>query len=232
MIGILQAPNLAGLEWVRYGFTTRGGGVSSAPYDSLNLRFLSEDAEENVRENFARVAEVVGLPLEQFVMTEQTHSTNVRAVTAEDAGRGVVRDGFEGVDGLMTNVPGLVLAAYCADCALIYVVDANGKAVGIAHAGGVGTQAGMAGEIVRRMCAEYNLQPAELVCAVSPCICGNCYEFDIKAANFGQLVDAGVPAENIFVSEHCTCEETDLFFSHRASAPGHTGRQIGFVGLS
>ena len=231
MIELLQAANLAKLDSVRHGFTTRQGGVSRAPFDSLNLRFDSGDDNDAVRENFARVGAAIGVSVEQFVMTAQTHSTNVRVVRADDAGTGVVQAGFEEVDGLITNEPGLILTAYCADCALIFVVDPVLRVVGLAHAGRVGTEAGMAHALVDKLRTEFGCMPADLICAVSPCICGKCYEIDIKLSNFEQLVAAGVLAENIFVSEHCTCEETERFFSYRACKGGKTGRQIGVIGL-
>ncbi|MBQ3310090.1 laccase domain-containing protein [Candidatus Saccharibacteria bacterium] len=237
-VEILRAENLVELG-VRHGFTTRQGGVSSAPYDTLNLHFKSEDAPEHVLENFQRVAAAADLALENFVMTEQAHSTNILPVGIAEAGRGVLREGFTAIDGLMTDTPGLILTAYCADCALIFLADLDRRAVGIAHAGGVGTKAGMTSKIVERMCDEYGLLPEDLICAVSPCICGNCYEMDIKAENLRQLVAAGVPEGQIFISKHCTCEEVDTFFSHRAASSGgaggvgggHTGRQIGFITL-
>ena len=236
-VEILRAENLVELG-VRHGFTTRQGGVSSAPYDTLNLHFKSEDAPEHVLENFQRVVAAADLALENFVMTEQAHSTNILPVGMAEAGRGVLREGFTAIDGLMTDTPGLILTAYCADCALIFLADLDRRAVGIAHAGGVGTKAGMTSKIVERMCDEYDLLPEDLICAVSPCICGNCYEMDIKAENLRQLVAAGVPEGQIFISKHCTCEEVDTFFSHRAASNGggdvgggHTGRQIGFITL-
>lgn len=213
---ILQAPNLAQLDFVHHGFTTRQGELA----------------------HIERVAEAMGVEPSQLVLTAQTHSTNVRAVGADDAGACVAREGFAAVDGLVTNVPGLILAAYCADCALIFAADPVQRAVGLAHAGRAGTEAGMASVLVERLSVEYSSQPSDLVVAIGPCICREHYEIDLRAENLAQLRAAGVPVENIFVSEHCTYEESceqagdaSRFFSYRASGGKETRRMVGMIGI-
>ncbi len=109
---------------VRHCFTTRYGGVSEGIFSSLNLSFSRGDVTESVEENYRRVAETLGTDNGHLVCSDQTHTTNVRLVTKEDAGKGVIcpRD-YTDVDGLITNVSGLTLVTFYADCVPLYFVD-------------------------------------------------------------------------------------------------------------
>ena len=84
----LQYPLLSATGVVRHGFSTRLGGVSEGCFSSLNLSFSRGDREEDVRENFRRIADSLGVRCEDMVFSQQTHTTNVRVVTEEDRGKG------------------------------------------------------------------------------------------------------------------------------------------------
>lgn len=102
---------------VEHCFSTRYGGVSEGIYASMNLSFTRGDREEAVRQNYRNLAEAMGVSLDNFVLADQTHTVNVRKVTKEDAGKGILREkDYADVDGLITDEPGLVLATSFADC--------------------------------------------------------------------------------------------------------------------
>ena len=162
---------------VDHFFTTREGGVSEGIYRSMNLSFTLGDDETRVKENFRRIAEVLGAGPEDIVCTDQTHTTNVRVATAEDAGKGITRErDYADVDGLITNVPGLVLAAFASDCVPVFIVDPGKRAIGLVHSGWKGTVGRIAGAAIALMTEKYGTDPADLICAVGPSICADCYE--------------------------------------------------------
>ena len=258
---ILVFPELEQTGLVRHGFTTRLGGVSRDHLASLNLSFSRGDREENVRENFRRVAEYLQTEENRFVFTDQTHTSAIRVVTEQDAGKGLTRPrDYSDVDGLVTNVPGLVLSVFTADCVPVFLLDPRNRAIGLVHSGWRGTAGKIAGKAVERMGREYGTMPEDLICAVGPSICRDCYEVSSDVAEVFQkafpgkdedfliekkngkfqldlwscirliLEEAGVPAENISITDICTCCNPDLLFSHRASH-GRRGNLGAFLAL-
>ncbi len=138
----LYYPILAETGLVKHCFTTRLGGVSKGMFESLNLSFSRGDDRKAVEENFRRVALALGTEYGNFVFTDQTHTTNVRRVGREDAGKGLTRErGYSDVDGLVTNEPGLVLSTFYADCVPLYFLDPKHRAIGLSHYGWRGTAA-------------------------------------------------------------------------------------------
>ena len=128
---LLKYPLLEQTGIVGHCFSTRYGGVSEGFLGSMNLSFSRGDKKENVEENFRRITSVLGKSTKDLVFTDQTHTTNVRKVTAEDAGCGIVKDrGYTDIDGLITDEPGLVLATFYADCVPLYFVDPVHRAIG------------------------------------------------------------------------------------------------------
>ena len=125
---------------VDHGFSTRLGGVSSGDFASLNLSFDRGDDPEAVRENFRRIGAAIGVRCEDMVLSQQTHTTNIRLVTEEDRGKGITKErDYTDVDGLVTNVPGICLVTSYADCVPLYFVDPVKKAIGLSHSGWRGT---------------------------------------------------------------------------------------------
>ncbi|MBQ8596699.1 MAG: peptidoglycan editing factor PgeF [Lachnospiraceae bacterium] len=173
----LTFPLLEETGLVRHLFSTRIGGVSTGIYSSMNLSYSRGDLKEAVDENFRRMAEIFQAGPERFVCSKQTHTTNVRRVTEEDCGKGVVRPtDYDDVDGLITNVPGVILSTSYADCVPLYFVDKENKAIGLSHSGWRGTVARMGKATLKAMAQEFGTRPEQVVAAVGPSICVDCYE--------------------------------------------------------
>jgi YfiH family protein len=256
---LLKYPLLEQTGIVEHCFTTRIGGVSKGIYESLNLSFTRGDEDAAVRENFRRLAGAMETDVSKFVFTDQTHTTNVRRVTAEDAGKGIVKErDYTDIDGLITNEPGLVLSTFYADCVPLYFVDPVHRAIGMSHSGWKGTVGKMGAATITAMKREFGTEAKDLVCAIGPSICQDCYEvsedvadafkeafpghadeilldkkngkyqLDLWRTNEIVLTEAGVLKENI--TNICTCCNPDLLFSHRASH-GKRGNLGAFIYL-
>lgn len=247
---------------VKHGFSTRIGGVSEGYLGSMNLSFTRGDKEEAVRENYMRMAKALRVDADSFVFSQQTHTTNVRAVRFQDKGRGLLTPlTYQDVDGLITNVPGLTLTTFYADCVPLYFVDPVHKAIGLSHSGWRGTVGRMGAVTLQRMQEEYGTDPANVIAAIGPSICQDCYEvsedviqefqntfepkfhkqlfyrkengkyqLNLWAANEIVLTEAGVPREQIAITNVCTCCNGDKLFSHRASQ-GRRGNLAAFLAL-
>ena len=162
---------------VTSAFSTRLGGVSEGYYSSLNLSFDRGDDPARVLENFKRIGASMGVNVEDMVLSKQTHTTNVRVVTAEDKGKGVMRErNYTDVDGMITNVPGICLVTSYADCVPLYFVDPVKKVIGLSHSGWRGTVGKIGKVTVEKMEEEFGCDPADILGAVGPSICQDCYE--------------------------------------------------------
>lgn len=173
---------------VEHFFTTRYGGVSSGFLSSLNFSYSQGDTKENVDENYRRAAAHIGMTSGDIVCSQQTHTTNVRRVTAADKGKGVVcgRD-YTDVDGLITNERGIILATFYADCVPLFVVDPVNRAIGLSHSGWRGTVGKMGKVTLDKMREAYGTRPEEVRVAIAPSICQNCYEVSEDVASaFGE----------------------------------------------
>ncbi len=237
---IIQSPRLAGF---RHGFTTRVGGASAAPFDTLNLGDQVGDAPERVAENWARLERTTGL---RFARVRQVHGT--RAVRAE-----APCSPEEEADAVLSLTPGVAACISVADCVPVLLADPDTGAVAAVHAGWRGTFARAAAKAVRALATEAGVPAARLLASVGPSIGPCCYEvssdlaarfaaelgpavvregptprLDLWAANVAVLGAAGVPAERVEVLGRCTACERELFFSHRRDA-GRTGRQMAFI---
>jgi polyphenol oxidase len=229
----------------RHAIYSRLGGVSAAPFDSLNLSMSVPDERERVYANRRRAFGRYGRDTGTVVHAHLVHGADVARVTQADNGTWVKH-----VDGLITDEPGCVLTMNFADCAPILLFDPRRQAIGLGHAGWRGAVVDLPGAMVRAMVEHFDSRPADLVAAVGPCIGPCCYEvgeevidavrrsfvepeqllrqnggpqphFDLPEANRCNLVAAGVTS--IELSGFCTACRTDLFFSHRAEN-GRTGR--------
>lgn len=181
---LLKYPLLEQTGIVEHCFTTRIGGVSKGIYESLNLSFTCGDEDAAVRENFRRLAGAMKTDVSKFVFTDQTHTTNVRRVTAEDAGKGIVKErDYTDIDGLITNEPGLVLSTFYADCVPLYFVDPVHRAIGMSHSGWKGTVGKMGAVTITAMKREFGTEAKDLVCAIGPSIYQDCYEVSEDVAD-------------------------------------------------
>lgn len=171
------------LPGIRHCFSTRAGGVSEGFLSSLNFRGDLYDPPENILENYRRAALFFGTTPDRIVCAQQTHTANVRIVTEEDAGKGAVRErDYRDVDGLVTNVPGLVLFTSHADCPPLYFYDPVRRAVALAHSGWKGTVSRIGEAALRKMKEAFGTDPADVYAAVGPSICPDCYEISEDVA--------------------------------------------------
>jgi polyphenol oxidase len=239
-MAILQSPLLAGFP---HGFTTRAGGASAGPFESLNLGGQVGDDPARVAENWARLEREAGV---RFARVRQVHGA--RAVRAD-----VPTPPIEEADVVVTGAPGVAACVSVADCVPVLLADPETGAVAAVHAGWRGTIARAAAEGVRALAREAGAPASRLLAAVGPAIGACCYEvspdlaarfrdalgpeivregaaprLDLWRANVAVLVAAGVPAARIEVLGRCTACERDVFFSHRRDA-GRTGRQVAFI---
>ena len=173
----LEYPMFRETGIVKHGFSTRIGGVSKGCFSSLNLSFTRGDEEEAVRENFRRIGSAMGIRCEDMVFTHQTHTTNVRVVTEADKGCGIVKPRtYSDVDGLVTDIPGICLVTFYADCVPLYFVDPEKRVIGLSHSGWKGTVGRIGKVTVETMQREYGCRPKDILAAIGPSICQECYE--------------------------------------------------------
>lgn len=234
--------DILGSHPVRAHVSTRHGGVSPAPWDTLNFSVSRGDAPERVQENRQRLATALGFAADQMVRTHQVHGTGVAKVDWNDAG-----SWQEACDGLISDAVGLPLALVFADCVPILLYDPLHHALGVCHAGWRGTLNGAATATLWAMQAAYDTQPAAVLACIGPSIGPQSYEvgeevlnlaqvklrnadqlftyphgpeqkpyFNLWQANVDQLVEAGVLPTQIEISGIDTAQNTADFFSHRA----------------
>ena len=240
-------PSFDAVPYVRHGFSTRLGGVSTGIYESMNLSYTRGDDAAAVRENFARFCDAIGVQSENAVVSAQEHHVAIYNVTAADRGRGVTRErGYTDIDGLITDEPNVPLITQYADCVPLLFVDPVRRVVGTSHAGWRGTAAQIGAVTVERMCKDYGCRREDILAGVAPSIGPCCFEVDapvIEAfeklavyddgcftpvndekvkinlweVNRRILVSAGVKPEHITVTDLCTKCHPDVFWSHRVT---------------
>ena len=160
------------------GFTSREGGVGKAPYDSFNCAFHVGDDPDDVISNRRILAESLGFQLQDWTCGEQTHGVNIGVIDHRDRGRGSLDrvSAFADTDGLLTQVPGVFLTSFYADCVPLYFYDPVQTVVGLAHAGWKGTVAQIAAAMVDKMHDVYGTRPQDILAAIGPSIGACCYE--------------------------------------------------------
>ncbi|MCI8772890.1 MAG: peptidoglycan editing factor PgeF [Lachnospiraceae bacterium] len=169
---------------VRHLFSTRLGGVSDGIFASMNLSYTRGDEKAAVDENYRRIAGLLGCEPEDIVCSDQTHTTNIRVVEEKDKGKGIIRPkDYTDIDGLITNVPGIVLATFYADCVPLFFIDTEKKAVGLSHSGWRGTVGRMGQCTIEAMQKAYGTRPEDVVAAIGPSICQDCYEVSEDVAD-------------------------------------------------
>jgi YfiH family protein len=231
-----------GLPAIVAAFTTRRGGVSAPPFDTLNLGRSTDDRADAVEENRRRTLTALALDPARLATAGQVHGN---AVTRADA------PGLHpACDALVTTVPGLVLAVTAADCLPVLLVAPG--AVAAVHAGWRGAAAGVAEAALAAVCALAGVAPDRVRAHFGPCIRDCCYEVGPEvAAQFPaeairrdgrlmlsvptavrlRLLAAGVSPEGIEDTGACTACEPHQYFSHRRDR-GRTGRQWGLISRS
>lgn len=173
----LTFPLLEETGIVRHLFSTRLGGVSEGIYSSMNFSYTRGDDSNAVDENYRRIADVLGCEVSDIVCSDQTHTTNIRVVGKADKGKGILfpKD-YTDVDGLITDEEGIVLATFYADCVPLFFVDTKRRAIGLSHSGWRGTVGRMGARTIEEMGRVYGTKPEDVVAAIGPSICRDCYE--------------------------------------------------------
>ena len=234
----------------QHAFTTRNGGSSQMPYESLNLSMNTCDLGASVKRNRGRVLGQFGAKNENVCGLSQVHSS--RVVEAKPSSFA------QQADGMVTDCPDNTLVISIADCYPLLVHDPAKQVIGAAHAGWRGTLAAIGPVLVQTMEAKYGSSPSDLRVAIGPGISGKCYQIgrevadifmatsfgnqviqddggrgiylDLLRANILQLVGAGVVGSKIESTGMCThCDQTN-FFSYRRDG-NLTGRHWALLRL-
>lgn len=238
----VTGPRSPGGRPASWAATGRSGGVSAAPYASLNLAGYVGDADTSVAENRRRVAGALGLPGDRLVVMDSVHGADVAVVSRP----GVVA----GVDALLTQEPDLAIVALGADCVPIVLVGDDDRTVAVAHCGWRGLVADVLGAVVRAM-ADHGSGVERVI--LGPSVCGRCYPvpadradevadawpgpvsaaalvacadgqpgIDVRLGAAARLAGLGIGPDAITVAGGCTVEDPGLFSYRR---DGVTGRQ-------
>lgn len=161
---------------VAHGFSTRIGGVSPAPWDSLNLGACRGDVPANLRENFRRFCAAIGADPSALVKNQQIHSKRVRPVTRADVMPTPETPGEVEADGMITNQPGVALTIFSGDCLPVFLYDPVRRVIAACHAGWRGTAQGIAAQAARQMREDYGCDPQDILAAIGPGIGPCCFE--------------------------------------------------------
>lgn len=245
---------------VLHAISTRLGGVSAKPFDSLNLALHVNDDVNDVLSNRKRFVSALNLNYEDVISPNQVHGDRVLKVDESYRGQGALsyETAIKETDALITNTPNLPLMLCFADCVPVLFVDVDNKAIGIAHAGWKGTFKKIAVKTLNAMTKEFDTNPSKCLIGIAPSIGSCCYEVgdnvideckknfpnhfdeiliqrdgktfcDLWRANQLQLLDIGVPEENIDIARECTCCKSSWYFSYRKSQS--TGRIAAIISL-
>ena len=239
------------------GFSTRNGGVSRPPFNSLNLGFRTEDLRHNVEGNRSTLCRAFDISPRKLLTVKQMHGTDILVVDEPNP------DFFHFLglecDAIITNQPGIMLGILVADCYPVLFYDSANAVAGAAHVGWRGAAGGIIGRVVKALSDLFGSLPANLYCAVGAGISAKCYEvdrvvrdgfhlggdawkkiavettyghwnLDIGKSCVLQLEAEGVSPEHIVRADYCTFTHRELFFSYRRDG-GNTGRQMGFIML-
>jgi len=230
------------MKWLKHCFSTRIGGVSEGQFYSMNFR-VKGDSLENVRENYKRICEAASISFEALTLSAQEHGTNIKLISQGDIGKGVHKErDYDNIDALITNERGITLSTFHADCAAVFLVDSENRAIGLVHAGWRGTVDKISQVAIAEMAKAYGTKAENIIAGVSASICGSCFEvdspvyelfkefeeyrrgseyrlgkyfIDLKNVNKKILLNCGVKEENIEISHLCTKCDDELFYSHR-----------------
>ncbi len=230
-------------------FSTRLGGVSKGYFGTMNLGLKLGDQRSDVIENYKILCEQMGSDISHLVLSDQTHTNNVLVVDKSNCGSGILRESdFCDVDGLITDCAGVALVTQSADCCLLAFYDPEKRVIAASHAGWRGTVAEIGKNTVLKMQQTFGCNPENIVAAIMPSICRECYEvdtpvysefeklkhldlnkiftakgggkyqLDLWEANRQILCAAGLKNENIELTDICTNCQSEFLHSHRATA--------------
>ena len=175
---ILFFANLSKHKGIRHFVSTRTGGFSNSPYNSLNLALHVGDDPDKVLKNRKRLAQAIGIPLDQFTIAKQVHSGNVKVISDKLIGSGSTdeENAIENADAMVTDVPGICLIILVADCVPMLFFDPARNVIAAAHAGWRGTLQSIALHTVRTMEKDFGCSPQDILVGMGPSIGPCCYE--------------------------------------------------------
>lgn len=259
---IYTVPAFTQTGLVKHGFTCRLGGVSSGDYGSLNLAFHVGDDPDGVVKNREKILNLFGAKLSLLVASQQIHGNEVYVAGNKDRGSGSTSydSAIPGTDALITNVPGVLLSSYFADCVPVAFLDPINQVVALAHAGWKGTVQRIVLLTIEKMAALFGSRPEACLAAIGPSIGQCCFQvdksvvdrfaqdiegyerycilhseekwsLDLAGINEYLLMQGGVKPENITKSDLCTSCHHNYFFSYRKDG-GRTGRQAALIMLN
>lgn len=253
--------NLEKTNMVNHCITTRIGGGSTGVYAECNMSFTRGENRQTVLQNYDIICDTLHFDKNNFVLCHQTHTTNILTVTEQHKGMGVTKKStIKEIDGLVTNISGLQLVVFCADCVPLLLLDPHKKAIAAVHAGWRGTVNSIAKKAIEKMTENYGTNTKDIIAGIGPSI-GQCcfqvdepvvkefrqkldfaddviindtiperYKIDLWETNKRILIDCGVPEQNIELSKICTMCHTDLFYSHRVMG-NQRGNMAGIISL-
>lgn len=240
-----------------HGFSTRRGGVSKGIFDSLNLGMNRGDEEENVKENYKRFFNACNIDKDSFVCGKQVHGNQVMQVFIEDAAPAYGYDSLFEADGYVTNIPGIPLCIFTADCIPLLLSDEDNQVVAAIHCGWRSTVADIEKNAIEKMLilgAEKNTIKASIGPAIEKC----CFEvgaevidavnnllgdqtnglyekkenekymLNLKGVLKRRLLQLGILEDNIEIINECTMCNPDKYWSHRYTA-GERGSQANVI---
>ena len=238
----MTAPNIT----AKHCFTTRYGGVSEGSLASMNLGENRGDKPENVIENYRRIKQATGIDTDRLCFTRQVHGREVRIVTEDDIHTLMTPVPYE-ADGLVTNIPGLAILAFVADCVPLLLHDGKNGVAAAVHCGWRSTVQDIMGAAVEKM-VSLGAEPGEIQAAIGTSIGYCCFEVgpevpeaiytllpddhegivrageregkfyvDLREAIARRLVQLGVPRSHIEISAECTMCSPDKYWSHRVT---------------
>jgi YfiH family protein len=175
---VFSFENLAKHKNIRHFISTRLGGYSNSPYNSLNLALHVRDDPDKVLKNRRRLAKAIGIPLDQFTIAKQVHSGNVKVISDKLRGSGSTdeENAIENADAMVTDVPGICLIILVADCVPMLFFDPARNVIAAAHAGWRGTLQSIALHTLRAMEKHFGCSPQDVLVGMGPSIGPCCYE--------------------------------------------------------
>ncbi len=259
-LSYITFPKLEKTGVVNHLFTTRLGGVSKGQYESMNLSFLNGDERECVLKNYEILCNELGTSTNNLVLSRQTHTDNIKLVTKDHRGTGIFKESFSDIDGLITNESKVALVTQYADCTPLLFCDPVKKVIATSHSGWRGTVKEIGKKTVEKMVSEFNCNLDDIIACIGPCISDCCYEvddpvynefkkleyldlskiftpkqngrfmLDLVEANRQILISAGILPQNMDISDICTCCNSELLHSHRATG-GKRGNLAAIIEL-
>lgn len=170
--------NLLQYQEIQHFVSSRAGGFSHRPYDSLNLGFHVGDNQETVLKNRQQLALSVGIPLDNFTFARQVHGSNVKIITEDLRGSGAHQEStaISDADALVTNVTHICLMVLHADCVPFLFFDTKRKVIGVAHAGWRGTLRMVVQNTIKIFMEKFCCSPNNILVGIGPSIGPCCYE--------------------------------------------------------